>query len=190
MDREAEWELILRCLAGSAAAYEPLVRRHERAALAIATGLLGDRDDAADAVQEAFVRAYTKLDRLAEGTSFGAWFRAILRNICLDRLKSPAARSERWTAAVEAEAGWAEPPSIDAVARERLAAMVQAALARLPAEHRAVLVLREMDGLSYAGIAAELGIPPGTVASRLYHARAALARELRALGFDPEDARP
>ncbi|HWV57880.1 MAG TPA: sigma-70 family RNA polymerase sigma factor [Longimicrobiales bacterium] len=189
VNSEAEWDLIRRCLAGSTAAFEPLVRHHERAALAIAAGLLGDRDDAADAVQEAFVRAYTRLDRLAAGSSFGAWFRTILRNVCLDRLKSAAARAERWTAATETEVGWAEAPALESVAREQLANMVHAALARLPAEHRSVLVLKEMDGLSYAEIATALGVPRGTVASRLYHARAALKRELAALGFTREDAR-
>lgn len=90
MDTKHEWELIRRCRAGQASAFEALVRKHEAPALALAGGLLGDADDAADAVQDAFVRAYRTLDRLAEGSAFGPWFRTILRNLCLDRARGAA----------------------------------------------------------------------------------------------------
>jgi RNA polymerase sigma factor (sigma-70 family) len=92
VDTQNEWDLIVRCRAGSTAAFEPLVRRHEGRALHIAELLLGDADDAADAVQEAFVRAYRSLDGLRPGSDFGAWFRSILRNHCLDRIRSAPRR--------------------------------------------------------------------------------------------------
>jgi RNA polymerase sigma-70 factor, ECF subfamily len=87
---QSEWDLIVKCRRGSTKAFEPLVLRYEGQALAIAESLLLDRDDAADAVQDAFVRAFRGLGKLAEGSSFGPWFRSIVRNLCLDRLRSPA----------------------------------------------------------------------------------------------------
>ncbi|MFW6079468.1 MAG: RNA polymerase sigma factor, partial [Gemmatimonadota bacterium] len=81
MDEAVERDLVARCRRGSTAAFEPLVREYEPPALAIARGMLGDADEAADAVQDAFVRAYRSLGRLREGSRFGPWFRTILRNL-------------------------------------------------------------------------------------------------------------
>jgi RNA polymerase sigma factor (sigma-70 family) len=178
-----EWDLIARCRAGSAAAFEPLVREHEARALAMAGALLGDEDEAADAVQDAFVKAYRALHRLEDGTDFGAWFRRILRNHCLDRLRSPSRRrrvrlEQRAVDAVQ----WAEAEGATTVEAHELAAAVRTALAGLSAEHREILVLKEIEDMSYAEIARTMGIPPGTVASRLHHARSALRRIVEAGG--------
>ncbi len=195
MDAAVEWELIARCRSGSARAYEPLVRRYERPALAFAIGLLGDVDDAEDAVQDAFVQAYRALGRLKEGSAFGPWFRTILRNLCLDRLRAVrTAKRTDWPPpggrSVWGERLWSEPVGTGRIERLELAAGVRDALAELSAEHRAILALKELDGLGYAEIAASLAIPPGTVASRLHHARAALRRVLAAHGFTLEDIAP
>jgi RNA polymerase sigma-70 factor, ECF subfamily len=171
----SEWSLILRCRDGSASAYEPLVRRYEARGLALAGMLLGDADEAQDAVQDAFVKAYRTLPRLAEGSEFGPWFRSILRNLCLDRLRSTARqRRVPWTAASVDGAAWSDPTGTTAVEREQLASGVRAGLDRLSLEHREVLVLKEIEGMSYREIAELTGTPAGTVGSRLYHARAAL----------------
>jgi len=172
------------CRRGNTAAFEPLVLSHQGDALAIAEALLLDPDDAADAVQEAFIRAYRGLGKLAEGSAFGPWFRSIVRNLCLDRLRSPARRRrEALTDAVDA---WVsvEPVGTARLERQDLARSIDAALRRLPAAHREVLVLKELEGLSYSDIAGALAIPPGTVASRVYHARSALKRALIAMGVD------
>lgn len=187
MDTQAEWELIRRCRGGSTAAFEPLVRGHETPALATARMLLGDSDEAADAVQEAFIRAYRALGRLQEGSAFGPWFRGILRNLCLDRLRSPDARRESWTSRTMDARAWSEPAGSARLERLELASAVQSGLAELSAEHRSVLVLKEMEGLSYAEIAEALGIPSGTVASRLYNARLALKKVLVERGITLED---
>jgi RNA polymerase sigma factor (sigma-70 family) len=106
VDRRTEWDLISRCRRGSTAAFEPLVRAHEARALAVAEGMLGDVDDAADAVQEAFVKAYRSLRRLREGSTFGPWFRTILRNHCRDRLRSSGGRTHvAWDERVAGDAG-------------------------------------------------------------------------------------
>jgi RNA polymerase sigma-70 factor, ECF subfamily len=189
MDAIVEQDLIRRCRRGASAAFEPLVRGHEAGALAVAEALLGDRDDAADAVQEAFVRAYRALKTLREGSPFGPWFRTILRNLCRDRLRGADRRRAEWSAETMDRRAWTEPAGAAELEREQLAAAVRAALARLPAEHREILVLKEMEEMRYAEIALALDIPPGTVASRLHHARAALRTALAAEGITPEEGR-
>lgn len=159
------------------------MRRHESRALALAGMLLGDADDARDAVQDAFVKAYRSVGDLIEGREFGPWFRTILRNLCIDRLRSRRRRGHvpldsrlvDRTAAVEAVGTLR-------LEREQLADLLHAALDRLSVEHRDVLVLKEIEGMSYAAIAEVTGVTTGTVASRLHHARAALRA---AVGADP-----
>lgn len=179
-----EKDLVRLCRQGKTAAFEPLVRLHEGPSLGYATALLGDADEAADAVQDAFVQAYRALARLRPGSEFAPWFRTILRNVCLDRLRSPrlrrrAALDDRQVDTV----AWSEPVALERLERQALAEQLRTALQHLTDEHRGVLLLREVEGLSYAEIAHALDIPPGTVASRLNHARAALKKELLARGF-------
>jgi RNA polymerase sigma-70 factor, ECF subfamily len=187
VDTTTEWDLIRRCRQGSTAAFEPLVRAHEGPAHRTATALLGDPDDAADAVQEAFVRAYRSLRKLREGSAFGPWYRTILRNHCMDRLRSPRRRAMPWTERVVDPRSAVEPAAPAALEREALTRVVREALADLSPEHREILVMKEMEDLSYAEIARAAGIPAGTVASRLFHARAALAKALAARGMTAEE---
>ncbi|MEX0891931.1 MAG: sigma-70 family RNA polymerase sigma factor [Gemmatimonadota bacterium] len=181
METTDDWTLIERCRAGSTTAFGPLVRRHEGPALVLAEALLGDPDEAADAVQDAFVRAYRTLHRLERGSGFGPWFRVILRNRCLDGLR---AEHRRRRVAVEdaasSQAGRVEATALAALERAELSAEVQTALATLGPAYRQILVLKEMEGMSYAEIAREVGVPSGTVGSRLHHAREALKRALLA----------
>jgi RNA polymerase sigma factor (sigma-70 family) len=187
VERRTEWDLISRCRRGSTSAFEPLVRAHEARALAVAEGMLGDADDAADAVQEAFVKAFRSLRRLRDGSAFGPWFRTILRNHCRDRLRAAGGRSHvSWEEGVAGESEHEVPAAAAAVERAELSAAVREALARISPEHREILVLKEMEGMSYAEIARETGIPAGTVASRLHHARIALRKVLIAGGISLE----
>lgn len=188
MDAAAEWKLIARCRNGNAAAFEPLVREYERPATALARGMLGDADAAEDAVQDAFVRAYRALGRLEEGSAFGPWFRTILRNLCLDRLRAPRlARRTDWPPPASHRSVWNEAVGTGRLERAELARTVRDALGALSDEHRLALVLKEMDGLSYAEIAETIGVPVGTVASRLHHARSALRAVFEARGITLED---
>lgn len=189
MDAIVEQDLIRRCRRGAPAAFEPLVRRHEDRALTVAEALLGDADEAADAVQEAFVRAYRGLRTLREGSPFGPWFRTILRNHCRDRLRAPERRRAEWTAEAVDRRAWTEPAGAAELERSELAAAVRGALATLSAEHREILVLREMEEMPYTAIAEAMEIPPGTVASRLHHARAELKKALVACGITREEGR-
>lgn len=182
-----EWQQIRRCRDGTPAAFEPLVRRHEGRALAYAGALLGDEDEAADAVQDAFVRAYRSLDRLEEGSPFGPWLRAILRNLCLDRIRSARRRREqRWPRTVGRSLA-REPRAGGEMVRAELARHVRDAVSELSDAHRSVLVLRELGGLDYAEIADVLDLAQGTVASRLHHARSSLREILERRGISPVD---
>ena len=164
--------------------------------------MLGSDADAADAVQDAFVRAYRNLDSLEPGRPFGPWFRAILRNRCLDELRSARSRREvSREREPDGSAGTAPEPGTRArggrgshrprgperVEREELGRIVRSALKELSDEKRAVLVLREMEEMSYEEIARELGVSPGTVSSRLHHARRELRGVLEERGFTVED---
>lgn len=181
MSRQVEIELLRRCRAGESRFYEPLVRAYERDALRVAASLLGDPDDARDAVQDAFVRAYQSLRRFDIERPFAPWFFRILRNICHDRLRRRKPRFElsalEQTMAADSGAG----PERD---HERAAAraLLWRGLERIGTEHREVLVLKEIDGFTYAELAEVLEVPEGTIASRLYHARRALRDAFRELG--------
>lgn len=195
VDDQEERELIRRCRGGESGAYEPLVRRHEGWALSYAGAMLGSGDDAADAVQDAFVRAYRGLDGLEDGRPFGPWFRAILRNRCLDELRSARRRREVSREAgrengrrARGRRGARQPDAPERLEREELGRILRSALEELSPEKRAVLVLREMEEMSYDGIAEELGLSTGTVSSRLHHARRELRRVLEERGFTVEDA--
>lgn len=180
-EQALETELIRRCRAGQHRYYEPLVRAYEPEARRVALGILGDVDAAADAVQEAFIKAYNALDRFDLGRTFRPWFLQILRNQCRDTLRSR-------------NSGFAQrvPDGLDRVAaeddperdRRRTEAreLLWRGLGAISTEHREVLVLKEIDGVGYREIAEATGIPEGTVASRLHHARLALKRALEEMG--------
>lgn len=197
-EAEDEWRWIRRCREGEPGAYESLVRSHEGWAMAYAGAMLGSEDDAADAVQDAFVRAYRNLGDLEPGRAFGAWFRAILRNRCLDELRSARSRrevrdedgrpgEEAGSRARRGRRGRRRPDAPRRLERQELGRSVRSALSELSREKRAVLVLREMEGMSYGEIADRLGVSDGTVASRLHHGRRELRRVLEERGITPED---
>jgi RNA polymerase sigma-70 factor, ECF subfamily len=189
MDMNAtERDLVRRCQEGVTAAFEPLVRLYQGPSLGYASAMLGDEDDAADALQDAFIQAFRALPRLRPGSPFGPWFRTILRNVCLDRLRAPRRRRRvaLESSAVD-RAVWIEPDAQRAAQRAALGDVLSAVLQVLPEEQRVVLLLREIEGLSYSEIAGTVGVPAGTVASRLNHARAALRRELTARGIGLEE---
>lgn len=171
------------------------MRSHEGWALSYAGAMLGSDDDAADAVQDAFVRAYRNLDGLEEGRPFAPWFRAILRNRCLDELRSARSRREVSREArrengrrVRGGRGARRPDAPERLEREELGRIVRSALGELSPEKRTALVLREMEEMSYEEIADELGLSTGTVSSRLHHARQELRGVLEERGFTVEDA--
>ena len=135
--------------------------------------LLGDADEAQDAVQEALIKAWRSWSSLRDPERFGAWFDRILVNVCRDRM-----RRHRTLRMVELEAA-GEVESADPFRRMLVEDEVAAAVARLNPEHRIVIILRFWQDLALEGVADRLDLPLGTVKSRLHCALKALGTELR-----------
>jgi RNA polymerase sigma-70 factor (ECF subfamily) len=158
-------------LEGDRNAYEEIVKRHQRTLFNVALRLLGNYEDARDATQIAFIKAYEHLDGFDRDQRFFSWLYRILKNECLNVLR---ARRPLQAVALDLPAVGAADP----VERGQRQRAVQAALQTLSLDYREVVVLRHFTELSYDEIAATLGIPAKTVKSRLYTARQQLSDQL------------
>ncbi len=158
-----------------------LYRHQHHRALSVARGYLANDEDARDAVQEAFVKAQRAAHTYDGRASLQTWLHRIVVNACLDLARHRRRRPELCVENVESAAS-VDVRSLGAgdphrgVEQRELRDILETSLARLSDSHRDVLLLREVHGLDYAEIAAHEGCPPGTVMSRLFHAR----RHLRA----------
>ncbi len=171
-----------------ASAFRKLVERHQRRAFAIAVGLVRDENDAREIVQEAFLRVYRGLATFEGGSSFFTWLYRIVTNLSIDLMRKPGRRAAELdeTRSVDGESegdlalvsriDGADP--IDVVRRKEMAARIQTALDGLPTYHRAVILMREIDGLSYEEMAEAMGVSKGTIMSRLFHARQKMQKAL------------
>jgi len=181
---EADSELIQRAQRGDDAAFQTLVERHERRAYAIAVGLVRDREDALEIVQEAFLRVYRGLDAFNGAASFFTWLYRIVKNLSIDLMRRPSWQRELSESAVdldgdhplESAVRGADPS--DLLLRRELGERIQRAFAELPPYHRNVILMREVEGLSYEEMASVAGVSKGTIMSRLFHARKKLQRAL------------
>jgi RNA polymerase sigma-70 factor (ECF subfamily) len=171
---ETELELITQAQQGDRQAFGELVRRHREGVVNVVYRMCGDANLAEDAAQEAFIRAWQHLPGYRPQSPFRNWVYRIATNVALDML-----RRERETVDIDALSLAASDggPEATVEGRERGEQVRQAVLA-LPPASRAVLVLREYEGLSYREIADMLGIPIGTVMSRLSYARNRLRESL------------
>jgi RNA polymerase sigma-70 factor, ECF subfamily len=182
---EIERELIRKCRGGDARFYEPIVRAYEPQGLRVAMGMMGNPDDARDALQDAFVKAFQSLGRFDPDRAFGPWFFQILRNQCRDLLRSRKARFrvEVVDDGITEFRSDNDDGSFDRRFRRNEARRVLwMALEKLPEDQREILVLKELEGFRYQEIASILDIPEGTVASRLFHARKGLKQALDQMG--------
>jgi len=179
-------ELVARAQASDRAAFDRLVEATYAMAYATAYRLTGDVDAAADATQDAYVRAYASLHTFRGSSSFSTWLYRIVVNVSLDILRRRVRAPEPLTVATDDDEereldivdGSADPHA-QAERRERQAVVLRA-LQRISDDHRAVLVLFDLNGLAYEEIARILGIPLGTVKSRLNRARLALREAMQA----------
>ena len=175
MDRTDE-ELVQECLAGDRSAYGELVKRHHTRVKAIAYRALRDDALAEDLAQEVFIRAYKSLHRFQLGRRFGPWLSAIAANRVRDYLKSRARRNEvSWDLERSSES---DATPLDRAAARQMLGRVEQGVAKMPEETREVLRLRFVLGLDYEDVAETLGLPLGTVKSRISRARNALRKEL------------
>jgi RNA polymerase sigma-70 factor, ECF subfamily len=157
--------LVERSASGDTDAFEVLVGRYERVLFRVAFRMLGDYDDARDATQAAFVKAFQKLDTFDPRFRFFSWIYRILLNECLNARRD---RHPLGPVAPELVAAGSPLDALNAADRRRV---IQAALLALPMEYRQVIVLRHFGELNYDDIASTLGVPVSTVKSRLHTAR-------------------
>jgi RNA polymerase sigma-70 factor (ECF subfamily) len=182
--------LVKRVRDGDQRAFKLLVERYQRKVYAVALGMLKDKEEAMDVSQEAFVKVYKYLDHFKGDSSFYTWLYRITVNICIDVMRrknsaggemeefdesAPMDLSEARIGALGSRLG--TNPQKSALRRE-LAEKIQEALAAVPEKHRAILLLREIEGMSYEDLSRTLDIPKGTVMSRLFHARAKVQKIL------------
>ncbi|HLL01672.1 MAG TPA: sigma-70 family RNA polymerase sigma factor [Myxococcaceae bacterium] len=182
--------LVKRVRGGDQRAFKLLVERYQRKVYAVALGMLKDKEEAMDVSQEAFVKVYKYLDHFKGDASFYTWLYRITVNICIDVIRKrqsaggeavefdetmPMDVSEAHIGALGSRLG--TNPQKSALRRE-LAEKIQEALATVPEKHRAILLLREIEGMSYEDLSRTLDIPKGTVMSRLFHARAKVQKIL------------
>lgn len=176
---ETDEDLVRRFRDGNARAFEILVERHSGRVYNLCLRVLGDPDEAADASQDAFLSAIRKLHTFRGEAAFTTWLHRVTVNACYDSLRRkrrrPLLRVVRDEADERPDAG---PPVPDHAERVELSIDVERALREVPEEFRIALVLADVDDLPYARISEILGVPIGTVKSRVFRGRAALGRAL------------
>ena len=175
-----ESQLIDASLLGDSSAFGQLVRIHQDRLYNAVANFIGDRTEAEDVVQEAFVQAYTKLASFKRNAAFYTWLYRIAFNTAVSRkrrkrVETSVDQTRENTGGEPVDAG--DTPG-DRMMRDEQASQVHAALDQLSGEHRAILVLREMDELDYDTIAKILEINIGTVRSRLHRARVQMREKL------------
>ena len=164
--------LVRRFQRGQEQAFAVLMERHERRIYNLAYRMLGNPEDARDATQDAFLSCFRHLGRFRGDSSFSTWLHRIALNACYDAL-----RRRRDTTSLEGRT--LDPmPVADHADRAAAATDVQRALLGVPPDFRAVLIMHELQDLPLEDIAATLGLPVGTVKSRLHRGRVALGRIL------------
>ncbi|HEX6989287.1 MAG TPA: sigma-70 family RNA polymerase sigma factor [Bacillota bacterium] len=182
-----------RVRSGDVSAFEPLVRRYERRVYSLALRYSGDRDDAYDLTQETFVRAFRALRSFRGDASFSTWLHRIAVNVCLDELRRrrsrPNARLDEPLATEDGEAvrqlADDDPGPQQRLEQKELGETIRQEIAALPAEYATVVILRDLQDLSYEEIAQVLDISLGTVKSRLHRGRAALRARFEVLELFP-----
>jgi RNA polymerase sigma-70 factor (ECF subfamily) len=184
--REEERGLVQRARSGDTAAYEELVRRHQKRVFAIVGGILRRREDVEDVAQQVFLKVYLSLGRFDLRSSFSTWLYKITVNECWDLLRKKKARrlvyeadmGEEQARQVTTAEGDAAGPA-DAFQRAEARQLVERLLAHLPEEERVMLVLKEAEGFSVEEIGELLGMNVNTVKVRLFRARRKLAEAYR-----------
>jgi len=195
-DREGDQLLVERARAGERAAFDQLVAKYQRRLMRLLARLLNDPAEAEDVVQETFIKAYRALGRFRGEAAFYTWLYRIAinsaRNALMHRKRHGAASGEPVTVRVEASEDERlrdinTPESM--LASKQIAQTVNAAMDALPIDLRTAIALREIEGLSYEEISEIMDCPIGTVRSRIFRAREAIARKLRPLLDLPVDKR-
>ncbi len=193
MTREQELAVIRRVQRGDANAFEYLVAAYEKNVYNLALRMTGSPEDAEDMAQEAFLKAYSSLGSFRGDSKFSVWLYRIVSNVCLDFLRKQK-KTQSFSLSMEDDDGEEaelELPDLSSLPEEELEKKltreaVRRGLAQLPEDARQILLLREIQGLSYEEIGETLGLEPGTVKSRIFRARKKLCAFLLADGNIPD----
>jgi RNA polymerase sigma-70 factor (ECF subfamily) len=175
-------DLVKRARVGDADAFRVLFERYHRRAYSLALGVVRNPDDALDVVQDAFIKAHRHLGKFKGTSSFYTWFYRIVMNLSIDHLrKHKRSRKVDWNEGVGQDLGDVGDEALlprilgqnpgKAAVRAEIREKISEALDQLSDNHRAVLIMREIDGLSYEEMARAMGCSKGTIMSRLFHAR-------------------
>lgn len=181
------------CAEGDERAFEELVNRHQRWAYRFAWRMVRNTDAAWDITQQGFVRVYQNVQSFRQDCSFPTWFKRILYNLSIDYWRTVHRRTETEyqdeiavdTVKADGHDGLCyRPLSPEKLARRKeVAQVLEDAMDTLSHEHRTIIILREVEGLSYDEIAEVMACPRGTVMSRLHHARKKLVKALASAGY-------
>ena len=183
-----ERDLVLRAKRGDQDAFEQLVLDNQNRIYSLALRLMGDREEAADLAQEAFLKAWQGLPTFQGESSFSTWLYRLTSNVCIDALRRNRRRQAvAETVSLDDDDSWIEPADWEGdpqrlLERAELSRAVERGLEALPDHFRQVLVLRELSGLSYQEIGTAMELDLGTVKSRIARARVALRKILLADG--------
>jgi RNA polymerase sigma-70 factor (ECF subfamily) len=176
--------LIEQCLAGDQVAWEQIVRQNWRKVFNVAYKFVGKHDEAEDLTQDIFLKIFKALKSFDRRANFQTWIISISRNLCIEHYRS--VRKERQTSARDVDSSELQPATPDRgpyaqAEHQDLRAQLRQALETLPVTLRTAVVLRDLQELSYQEIADRLGLPEGTVKSRINRGRIELAHQLRRL---------
>jgi RNA polymerase sigma-70 factor (ECF subfamily) len=169
--RTDELALVERCRAGDLAAFETIYRAHAGRLYSVACRVLGNPTDAEDLLQEIFLAAHRKLETFRGDSALGTWLYRLAMNLCLDHLRSRAARSGQLTDALDDEYGLDDSGSRRLAERTVAKMDLERAMAQLPEGCRTAFVLHDVEGLEHREIADILGIAEGTSKSQVHKAR-------------------
>ena len=192
MTEVSEKKIIEKVLGGDANAFEDLVLKYEKTVYNLALRMVGDRDDASDMTQEAFIKAYGSLSSFRGDSKFSVWIYRIATNVCLDFLRSKSRKQQvSLTVSDDDEDAQLDIPDPKAAPEQQLMQKmsmqsVEEGLKTLPDKQRQILVMRELGGMSYAEIGAALSLEEGTVKSRIFRARKRLCTFLLDSGNIPD----
>lgn len=174
-------KLILLCQKGKIRAFERLVNKYKKNAYFIALGLVGNSDDAYDLSQEAFVRVYKSINKYNGRSRFFPWFYTILTNLCKNHLKKRDVQRKYLNNELATErVSQSQNPEAE-LEKDNLKEKLLEEIEKLPFKFKEIIVLKHFRGFSYKEISEALGIPVGSVMSRLYYARKKLKENLKDL---------
>ena len=182
-------ELIERCLAGDERAWDRIVTQHWRKVFNVAYKFVGRHDMAEDLAQEIFLKIFKALGTFDRRANFQTWLVSVSRNLCIDHYRSVRKERELVDRSIDAEDASPtsrEPDPLDALERNDRRILLHRALAQLPETLRTAVLLRDIQEQSYRDIARQLGLPEGTVKSRINRGRHELARQIRRLTSEAE----